>query len=143
MSRRYPDRPWVGIGVVLLHQDQVLLIRRGRPPGEGEWSLPGGAQHVGETAEAAARRELREECGLEAGPLALLGHVDGIHHDAQGTVEFHYTILDFGGWCAGGELRAGDDVAEARWVRFEDVAGFKVRLTVAEMIGRARNLARP
>jgi ADP-ribose pyrophosphatase YjhB (NUDIX family) len=67
--REYPDRPWVGIGVVAFRGDAVLLVRRGKPPRDGSWSLPGGAQRLGERAEDAARRELREETGIEVGPL--------------------------------------------------------------------------
>ena len=148
MNRRYPERPWVGIGVVLLRAenesllraDEVLLVRRGRAPGLGQWSLPGGAQHVGETAEAAARRELAEETGLEAGPLSLLGHVDGIHRDRGGRVEFHYTILDFGGVCIGGHLRAADDAHEACFVPVARLADYGVTQAVTEMVARAVRL---
>jgi ADP-ribose pyrophosphatase YjhB (NUDIX family) len=112
----YPAAPRVGVGVVLLKGGAVLLARRGRPPALGLWSLPGGKQELGETAEAAARRELREETGLECGPLLLAGHVDSIHRDREGRVEYHYTILDFVARYAGGEPRPGDDVTELAWV---------------------------
>jgi len=94
--REYPDAPRVGIGIVLLRGDEVLLVKRGKPPGVGQWSLPGGAQELGETAEACARRELFEETGLEAGPLQLIAHVDSMHRDPSGQLQYHYTILDFG-----------------------------------------------
>jgi 8-oxo-dGTP diphosphatase len=112
--REYPEAPRVGIGIVLLRGDEVLLIRRARPPAEGQWSLPGGAQELGETAEACARRELFEETGLRAGPLHLVAHV-----------QYHYTILDFAAHYEGGELAAADDVSDAAWVhprRFEGYA---------------------
>lgn len=118
-GREYPQRPLVGIGVALLRHGatgpELLLVRRARPPALGEWSLPGGAQRVGETAEAAARRELLEETGLEAGPLRLAGHVDSIHRDANGAVQYHYTILDFAGFWQGGDPVPADDVSDARW----------------------------
>ena len=114
MTRReYPMRPLVGIGIVLLKAASVLLVRRARAPAAGSWSLPGGAQELGETAEQAARRELREETGVEAGPLLLAAHVDSIHRDATGRVQYHYTILDFAAEWSWGEPRAGDDVSEA------------------------------
>jgi 8-oxo-dGTP diphosphatase len=114
-SREYPDRPWIGIGVVAFRGDDVLLVRRGKPPRKGEWSIPGGAQHIGETAEQAARRELREEAGIEVGPLSLAVVVDAFEKDSAGRTRFHYTIIDFAGEWASGDVVAGDDVTEARW----------------------------
>jgi ADP-ribose pyrophosphatase YjhB (NUDIX family) len=112
----YPTHPQIGIGIVLLRGAKVLLIKRGRPPAQGAWSLPGGRQELGETAEACARRELLEETGLSAGPLTLIGHVDSIHHDAAGRIEYHYTILDFAGDYAAGTATPGDDASELAWV---------------------------
>ncbi len=114
--REYPTSPQIGIGIVLLRGDEVLLIKRGKPPALGQWSLPGGAQELGETAEECARRELREETGLEAGPLHLVAHVDSIHRDAEGRIQYHYTILDFAAHYMGGDAVAGDDVTEIAWV---------------------------
>jgi ADP-ribose pyrophosphatase YjhB (NUDIX family) len=114
--REYPDRPWVGIGVVALRDETVLLIRRGRPPRLGEWSLPGGGQRLGETVEACARRELLEETGIEVGPLRLLAVVDGITPGDPGRgPRFHYTIIDFQARWLAGEARAGGDVTEVAW----------------------------
>ncbi len=114
MSRAYPAQPLIGIGAVVLRPDAVLLVRRGRPPAMGAWSIPGGAQELGETAEAAARRELEEETGLQVGPLHLLTHVDSIHRDAAGRVQYHYTILDFAAeWIAGEPVPSGDVTAAA------------------------------
>jgi len=106
----------VGIGIVLLRGPQVLLVKRGRPPAIGAWSLPGGGQELGESAEACARRELLEETGCTAGPLTLIAHVDSIHRDSEGRIEYHYTILDFAGRYEAGEPRAGDDVTDLAWV---------------------------
>jgi len=127
--REYPDRPIVGIGVALLRPGprgpEMLLVRRARPPAQGAWSLPGGAQHLGETAEHAARRELLEETGLTAGKLILAGQVDSIHSDPGGAVRYHYTILDFAGLYSGGDAVAADDANEVVWaaeVDFEALA---------------------
>ncbi len=70
-DREYPARPIVGIGIVVIKDDHVLLCQRGKPPNLGSWTLPGGAQDVGETCEQAARRELLEECGLVVGPTCI------------------------------------------------------------------------
>jgi ADP-ribose pyrophosphatase YjhB (NUDIX family) len=124
ITREYPTRPLVGIGIVVLRPDAVLLIRRSRPPSQGDWALPGGAQRVGETAEAAARRELLEETGLQVGPLHLAGHVDSIHHDPEGRVRFHYTILDFCAAYAGGEAIAATDAAAIAWAPLDRLADY-------------------
>src|SRR5579872_1506487 len=73
-DREYPSRPFVGIGIVVIKDDHVLLCRRGKPPSVGSWTLPGGAQDLGETCEAAARRELMEETGLAVGDLHFCAH---------------------------------------------------------------------
>jgi ADP-ribose pyrophosphatase YjhB (NUDIX family) len=114
-SREYPDRPWIGVGLVAFRGDDVLLVRRGKPPRMGEWSVPGGAQALGEPAEATARRELREEAGIEVGALVLAGVVDALDIDPAGRTRFHYTIVDFAGEWVSGEPLAGDDVTEAQW----------------------------
>jgi ADP-ribose pyrophosphatase YjhB (NUDIX family) len=114
--REHPTRPWVGIGVLVFRGDEVLLVRRGRPPRVGEWSLPGGAQRLGERAEECARRELREEAGIEVGPLDLLAVVDAITPGENGAgPRFHYTIIDFVAPWVAGEARAGGDVTEVAW----------------------------
>ncbi len=145
-GREYPNHPMVGIGVVLLKPRSndapaaVLLVRRGKPPAMGSWSLPGGAQELGETAEHAARRELAEETGLTAGPLLLAANVDSIHHDADGRIQFHYTILDFAGLWETGEPVAGGDVTEAVFARLDDLARFDLWSEAHRVIGLARRL---
>ncbi len=119
----------------------MLLARRGKPPGAGLWSLPGGKQELGETAEEAARRELLEETGLECGKLVLVGHADSIHRDAQGRIEYHYTILDFAARYVGGEAVAGDDVREVAWARPDEFDNYKLREDARRMIETAFRLA--
>ncbi|MEE3501596.1 NUDIX hydrolase [Acidiphilium acidophilum] len=140
MSRRYPDAPLVGIGIVVLRGDEVLLVRRSQPPAMGAWSLPGGGQELGETAEAAARRELFEETGLKVGPLWLAGTVDSIHRDDAGRIEYHYTIIDFAADYAGGEARAGSDVAAIAWVRTAAFEAYGLWDEAVRIIGLARLL---
>lgn len=137
-SREYPARPIVGIGAVVLRGAEVLLVRRGRPPNAGDWSIPGGAQRVGETAEAAARRELLEETGLRVGPMVLAGNVDSIHPDADGRVRFHYTILDFAALWTGGAPVAGGDATDARFFPPGRWAELKLWSEAHRIIGLAR-----
>lgn len=136
-GREYPARPLVGIGVIVLRQGAVLLVRRGQAPAMGEWSLPGGAQELGETAEAAARRELAEETGLAVGDLHLVGYFDSIHRDEEERIRFHYTILDFAAAYASGDARAGSDVAELVWAPVAALGPFGLRAQALTMIARA------
>ena len=138
MSREYPDRPWIGIGVVAFRGEAVLLVRRARPPRLGAWSLPGGAQHLGEGAQAAARRELLEETGIEVGPLLLADVIDAVTTDAEGRVRFHYTIIDFAGHWTGGEARAGDDASEVAWARPEALPAYHLTSDALAVIALAR-----
>ena len=86
-DRRYPARPIVGVGTVVLDGDMVLMIQRGKPPRQGLWSLPGGAQELGETIHEAARREVREETGLEIEIFGLIDVVDSVRPDADDKIE--------------------------------------------------------
>ena len=119
-SREYPLRPVVGVGTVVWHGDRVLLVRRGRPPRQGHWSLPGGAQELGETVAEAARREVLEETGLEVEIGEVLATVDLIERDGD-RVRYHYTLIDFCAEALGPALRAGGDAADARWFALAEV----------------------
>lgn len=123
MSREYPEHPVVGVGVVVWHGERVLLVRRGRAPRAGQWSLPGGGQQLGETVAEAARREVREEAGIEVELGAIVATIDLIERDPGGRVRYHYTLVDFTAEAASAEVTAGDDAAEARWFAPEDLPG--------------------
>jgi ADP-ribose pyrophosphatase YjhB (NUDIX family) len=139
-DREYPARPIVGIGIVVIKDDLVLLCRRGKPPNVGSWTLPGGAQEIGETCEAAARRELAEETGLTVGPLHFAAYVDTMSRDDDGRVRYHYTILDFCAQWAAGEPVAGSDVSEVAWARLDDLEAFSLWSEAHRVIGIARGL---
>jgi len=141
-GREYPTRPIVGIGIVALRRPgHVLLVRRGRAPNAGAWSLPGGTQELGETAEDCARRELREETGLEANALHLCAAADSIHRDPDGRVRFHYTILDYCTLIGDGAVAtAADDAAELTWAAFDALDTFDLWREVRRAIDAARQL---
>lgn len=139
-DREYPPRPIVGIGVVVLKPDAVLLIQRGKPPNMGAWSLPGGAQELGETMQMAARRELEEETGMLVGDLKLAACFDSIRPDDAGRIHYHYTIIDFAALWLDGEPRPGGDVTLARFVTFDGLAKYSLTDAAHEVIGTARQL---
>ena len=140
-DREYPARPIVGIGIVVIKDDTVLLVRRGKPPNVGAWTLPGGAQELGETAEDAARRELLEETGLEVGELHFAATVDNIRRDETGRVRFHYTIIDFAARWAAGVPVADTDVTEALWAPLDALDDYGLWSEAHRVIAIARRLA--
>ena len=121
-GREYPHRPWVGVGAVVWRGARVLLIRRGRPPRMGQWSLPGGAQSVGETVFETAVREVLEETGLHVVPTEVVTVVDAMTLDDAGAVQYHYTIVEVAGDCPEGEAVCADDALEAVWATVDEAA---------------------
>ena len=114
-SREYPSRPIVAVGAVVWKGGKVLLIRRGKEPRRGRWSIPGGAQETGETLAAALQREVREETGIEVEVTGLLDALDSIVRDDAGRARYHYTLVDFTAEWRSGEARAGADAMDSGW----------------------------
>lgn len=140
MNRSYPERPFVGVGVVVLRDDEVLLVQRGNPPRQGQWSLPGGLQEIGETVYEAARREVMEEANVEIEVIGLVDVIDSIRHDGKNDVEFHYTLIDLAAEWRSGEAQAGSDAAALRWVALSEVDGLGLWSETVRVIGRAAEL---
>ena len=138
MSREYPDRPWIGIGIIVFRGPHVLLVQRGKAPRLGSWSLPGGAQHLGEGAQDAARRELLEETGITAGPLLLADVIDAVTHDEAGRIRFHYTIVDYCGEWLAGEAVAGDDVSAVAGAQAHELPAYALTAEALAVIALAR-----
>lgn len=140
MRRDYPDRPVVGVGAVVWRGDRLLLIRRGRPPRLGQWSLPGGGQQLGETLSEAVAREVREETSLELASIRLITTVDLIERDQEGRVQFHYTLIDFTAEAEAGEPIAGDDAVDVAWFRPDQLEGLGLWTETLRIIGLAASL---
>lgn len=109
------NRPVTGVSIAVFRGGEVLLAQRGREPFAGYWSLPGGSQEMGETLEEAARRELLEETGLVAGPLAFARFVEPMARDADGRIVRHFVLAVFVCRSFSGEAVAGDDAAAVAW----------------------------
>jgi 8-oxo-dGTP diphosphatase len=135
--REYPAAPLVGVGAVVVDGDRVLLVRRGRPPGLGRWSLPGGLVEVGESLEAAVRREVAEECGLAVDVHALVGVVDRVVRDADGRVRYHYVLLDYLATPRAGRPEAGSDAVAVEWREVDALGGSDVTEGLEAMVRRA------
>jgi ADP-ribose pyrophosphatase YjhB (NUDIX family) len=133
-DRSYPARPIVGVGALVWRDGKILLIKRGKPPAKGEWSLPGGAQELGETVEETARREVREETGCEIGALKLLGVFDSIEKDEDGHALYHFTLVDFDADWVSGEPSPGESEVDARFFSPEEIDGLTVWGALAEVI---------
>jgi 8-oxo-dGTP diphosphatase len=140
MPARHPEQPVVAVGVLLLDGDRVLLVQRGRPPQVGRWTVPGGKVELGETLEEAALRELGEETGLGCTLGPVVEVLDRVLRDGDGRVEYHYVILDFLGTQPTGQLTAGSDVSDARWVAIDDVGQLETTDGLEPVIARAREL---
>ena len=129
-------RPQAAVGVVCLRGDEVLLIRRGQPPLQGDWSLPGGRIEWGERAEDAALRELGEETGVRAELLGLAAVVDGLFGPDR-----HYVLIDYAARWLEGEPAAGDDAAEAAFHPLADLEGLGMWSETVRVIRLAQAMA--
>lgn len=135
--REYPERPIVGVGGVILRANRVLLVKRAKPPRQGAWSLPGGAQETGEKAAAAFSRELKEETNLDIAPAGFIAVVDFIEPDDAGAVRHHYTLLDYWAESEAGQARPGSDVAEVAWAPLERLEDYDLWDQTREVIRTA------
>lgn len=136
MKREYPKQPIVGVGGIVIQGDRVLLIRRGREPLKGEWSIPGGMLELGESLEDGVRREVLEETGLKVRSLEALIVFDRIQRNGK-RVQYHYVIVDYVCRRTGGRLKAGSDVLGARWVKREELPNYRITPKVASVISDA------
>ena len=112
-SRVYPDRPFVGVGAVVLAAQDIVLVKRRFEPLADEWSLPGGALELGETMTIGVAREIREETSLQVEVGPVIDVLDRIVRDDAGQVQYHYVLVDFLCRVVGGTLAPGSDVSQA------------------------------
>ena len=136
-SRRYPTRPFLGVGALIFEGRNILLVERAKEPLKGYWSLPGGIVEAGEKLDAAIRREVLEETGLEIEPVALFEIFERIMQDAEGRPEYHYVLMDYLCRVTGGQLAAASDVSRALWATEQELSGYRLTEGTLAVIERA------
>jgi len=137
MNREYPDRPFIGVGALIIEDGRVLLVKRGHAPRAGEWSIPGGVLELGETVRECVVREALEETGLTVDALELLGVFDRIVGDLDERTLYHYVLIDFFCRPIAGEARSGGDADEVRWFTRNEVSNLPLAEDTAEVIRMA------
>jgi ADP-ribose pyrophosphatase YjhB (NUDIX family) len=133
-SRTYPKQPLVGVGAAVYKDTDVLLIRRGKPPLYGAWSLPGGRVKEDEDLKQALRREVREECSIEIEVGDLVIELSYIERDEQDRVKYHYVVFDFAAQYLSGTLARASDALQARWIPIEKLPSYDLTDKVREVI---------
>ena len=141
-TRQYPERPIVGVGAVIVDEGRVVLIKRKYEPLKGHWSLPGGMVEIGETLESALSREMLEETGLRVDVGPVIEVFDRIMYDEQKRVRYHFVLIDYLCWPAGGTLTPGSDVDAAIWVDPVALAQYDLTEKATSVIQRGLTLAR-
>ena len=139
--REYPERPIIGVGGVVISDGRVLLVRRGGPPLQGRWSIPGGILEVGETLIEGVRRELAEETGIDVRVRTLIDVFERIDRDASGKLQYHFVVLDYLCEAVRGTARAGDDVTEVAWATPAEFEKYALTEIASRVILKAFELA--
>ncbi len=130
----YPSNPRVAVGAVVFKDECVLLVRRGQPPAEDLWAIPGGSVEIGETLQEAAEREILEETGIQIRAAKPIYTFDVIDRDEAGKIRFHYVIVDLAAHYVMGEPSPGDDAVGARWVSAQEINGLEVSAATLKLL---------
>jgi ADP-ribose pyrophosphatase YjhB (NUDIX family) len=122
------------VGGIIFSGSQVLLVKRGKPPAEGKWSIPGGVVKLGETLEEALTRELLEELSISVQPIGVGKVLERIFRDVEGGIRFHYIIIDYVCIIRAGVPRAGSDAVAASFFEIDDLDGLEMTEGTAEIV---------
>ncbi len=131
---QYPDSPQSAVGVIVIKDGKVLLVKRSQAPSKGLWAIPGGCVELGETLKEAAERELKEETGVIIRAKKPVYTFDVIERDDQGRIRFHYVIVDLLADYVSGEPNPRSDVSEARWVTPQELEELPMSLTTRKVL---------
>jgi 8-oxo-dGTP diphosphatase len=138
LNRLYPEQPLVGVGAVIICNGKILLEKRKSEPGRGKWTIPGGLVELGESAEQTVMREVKEETNLKVEEPKLIDVVNSITMDEDGEIKYHFVIVDYFLKLKSGTLKAADDAAELRWVKFSEVENYDLTKSFREFFQRNR-----
>ena len=142
MAREYPAHPVVGVGAVVVRDGKALIVKRAHEPRKGEWSLPGGLLELGESLQDAARREIKEETGLDIDVGPVIETFDRVHRDDQGRIRYHFVIVDFLCWPREGEAVPGSDADDVAWVTPDQIDAYQVNAHAKAVILRGLEVLR-
>ena len=142
MAREYPAHPVVGVGAVVVRDGKALIVKRAHEPRKGEWSLPGGLLELGESLQDAARREIKEETGLDIDVGPVIETFDRVHRDDQGRIRYHFVIVDLVGWPHEGEAVPGSDAEAVAWVTPDQIDAYQVNAHAKAVILRGLEVLR-
>jgi 8-oxo-dGTP diphosphatase len=131
-----PAAPVVGVGGVVVRDGRVLLVRRGKEPLYGRWTVPGGTVELGETLEEAVIREMEEETGLRVEPVEVLTVFDRIDRDGE-RVRHHHVIVDYFCRWRSGEAGAASDALEVAWASAEELPRYDLPPKALEVVRNA------
>lgn len=143
MAREYPAQPVVGVGAVVVRDGRALIVKRAHEPRKGEWSLPGGHVTLGESLSDAARREVKEETGLDVHPGAIIETFDRVHRDPDGRIRFHFVIVDFVCESRAGDPVAGSDADAVAWVTVDELDAYSVNAHATAVIKKGLEASSP
>ncbi len=139
-SRLYPPRPIVGVGGLIFNGNKILLGLRGKDPGKGKWSIPGGAVAVGETLEEALKREIYEEVGICVEVKDIVAVLDRIIKDENDNIAYHYILIDF--LCIPVDHsipRPGSDLVDCRYFSIEEIDRYNLTRGTASIAKQVFN----
>ena len=137
-TRKYPIRPHVGVGILLVRNETLLLVKRKFDPDAGYWSIPGGHLELGERTETAAEREGFEETGFKVKVSGLAGIIDKIMHDDEGNIEYHYVLINYFVEQVDGNIDKApihdSDALDAKFVDFNKLKEYNLTESLVELL---------
>ncbi len=141
IPRQYPPAPLVGVAAIIFNEHgEALLVERGRPPSQGQWSLPGGLLDLGEPLADGVQREVMEECGVTIEIGGLVDVFEPILRDDDDRIEYHYVVIDYWARYMAGDPCAEDDAADIGWIPLAQMVDLPMRAETRDVIHKAYGL---